>query len=466
MMQPASMERPATGMGERGLLGGITNFFTQIMRKWLPDPFIFAILLTLLTIILGMVIEGKSVLDMGVYWGKGYWNLLAFTTQVVVMLITGYVLARAPIIEKLLNALCGLVSTPRGATILVTVVGAVGSYLNWGFGLIIGAIMARKLAGMIKGIHYPLLIACGYSGFVLYGLGISGTIPLMIATKGHFLEKEIGIIPLSQTVFSPAIIIMALVLLVTLPILNTLIMPKKPEDIIEIDPKLVEADRKASKGGEQTKDRLLLTPAERLERSPIISVLMGVLGLGYVAYLFSKGGTLDLNTINFILFFGSILLHGTPMRFIVAFREATAGVGGVIMQYPIYAGIMSMMGESGLAATIGHWFLNISNQATLPFWGIVSSFWINFFAPSGGGHYVIQGPFMAIAAKAMGADQAKVAMSVMLGNAWNDLIQPFWLLPILALSGLNIRHIMGYTVMACIWSGLVLCVGTLIWGFF
>ena len=180
----------------------ITAFFTELMRKYLPDPFVFAILLTLLTMVLAFAVESRPVNLVVEDWGKGFWSLLAFTTQMAVILVMGYVLAAAPLVNRFLDRIASHVHTPRQAIIVATIVGCVGSYLNWGFGLVIGGIMARKLALKVKGVHYPLIIASAYTGFTMYSLGFSATIPVLISTKGHSFESTMGIIPLTETIFS------------------------------------------------------------------------------------------------------------------------------------------------------------------------------------------------------------------------------------------------------------------------
>ncbi|MDR3590604.1 MAG: TIGR00366 family protein [Negativicutes bacterium] len=438
----------------------MTKFFTGLMRKYLPDPFVFAIVLTFLTLILGVALQQKSPFQMVEYWGKGFWSLLPFTTQMATMLATGYVLARAPFVDKGVDIIVKFAKTPRMAIAVATVVGGVGSYLNWGFGLIVGALVARRLAMSIKGVHYPLIMAAAYSGFVFYGTGFTGTIPILIATKGHPFEKSMGLVPLTDTIFSAPILIMTVILLITLPILNAMSSPKNPKDIIEIDPSVFKDQAAAAQKVETDQ-----TFAEKMNNSKLLSALIGLVGLGYLAYYFHGGGALDINMINFAIIFLGVLLMGTPAKYIAALSEGAKTVGGIILQYPFYAGIMAMMGGSGLVNTMAQWFVSVSNVHTLPFWGLVSSFVINFFAPSAGGHWVIQGPFMIEAAKALGADMGKTAMAVMLGNAWNDLVQPFWLLPTLAISGLKLSDVMGYTVLCMLWTTLVFSVGVLLWGY-
>lgn len=440
----------------------ITAFFTELMRRYLPDPFVFAIMLTLLTMALAFGVESRPIPAVVQDWGKGFWSLLAFTTQMAVILVMGYVLAAAPVVDRFLNRITERVHTPRQAIIVATLVGCIGSYLNWGFGLVIGGIMARKLALKVKGVHYPLIIASAYTGFTMYSLGFSATIPVLISTKGHAFEGKMGLIPLSETIFSAPILLTSLAVLIALPLLNATMHPKAGEPVTELDPASVAADAKA--GGDA--HQLLgdeKTLAYRLNNSRLLSLLIGLCGMAYVVMHFVQGGNLDLNMINFFILFLGVLLLGTPMKYVEKLNEGVKTIGGIILQFPFYAGIMAIMHGSGLVESIAHLFVSVSTADTLPLWGLVSSFVINFFAPSGGGHWVLQGPFMIDAAHQLGASQAQTAMSVMLGNGWNDLVQPFWILPALALSKLKLKDIMGYTVVSMLLVGAIYAATMVIW---
>lgn len=439
----------------------LTNFFTELMRKYLPDPFVFAIGLTLLTVALAIAVEGQGLDAVTREWGKGFWSLLAFTTQMAVILAMGYVLATAPLTDRLLDRIVGAVHRPRTAIIVATLVGGIGSYLNWGFGLVIGGIVAKKLALKVKGVHYPLIIASAYSGFTLYGLGLSASIPVLIATPGHPLADQMGVIPLARTIFSAPMLLMSLVIIVTLPLLNAWLHPREGDAVTEVNPDIDKAattphTADAAEAG---------TLAARLNNSRVLSLLIALLGAAYVVYHFADGGSLDLNLINFIILFLGILLLGTPAAYVAKLNEGIKTISGIILQYPFYAGIMAIMAGSGLVDTISSVFVDVATPETLPFWGLVSSFVINFFAPSAGGHWVIQGPFMIEAAKTLGSAIDQTAMSVMLGNAWNDLVQPFWILPALALSRLKLRDVMGYTVIMMLWVGAVHIATVLAWGY-
>jgi short-chain fatty acids transporter len=436
-------------------LQSMTQFFSVLMEKYLPDPFVFVIILTFVMVILGITVVHKTIPEMIEYWSGGIWALLSFSMQVILAVVTGYAFAVSPPVGKLLGWLAARVHGPRGAIICATVGAGLASYINWGFGLIVGTLMAQQLAMKIRGIHYPLLIASAYSGWILYGLGMSATIPITIATPSNpFATSLGGLVPLAHTIFLPAIVLDTLVLIITLPILNVLIHPK-PENVLDVNPSMWQPEQL----GEDKAD----TPAEKLERMWILNFILVLMGGAYLVYHFAGGGSLDINTLNGAFLFLGLLFHGTPKRYVRAVSDGVRSVGGIVLQFPFYAGIMGMMKGAGLAVIISKGLVAISSAHTLPFWGFISSFVINFFAPSSGGHWAIQGPFMIDSAKHLGADIGKVSMAVQMGCSWNDLVQPFWLIPILTLARLNIRKIMGYTVIPFVWVGIVYAVTVLVW---
>jgi short-chain fatty acids transporter len=441
----------------------ITSFFTELMRRYLPDPFVFAIALTFLAIFLAVVVEGQAPLDSLMHWGDGFWSLLAFTTQMAVILAMGYVLATSPLVDRLLDAIVLRIATPRVAIIVATLVGGVGSYLNWGFGLVVGGIVARKLAMHVRGVHYPLIIAAAYSGFTFYGLGLSATIPVLISTPGHPLQKSMGLIGLGETIFSWPILLTTLVVLVTLPLLNAALHPKPGQPVTEIDASQYATKEQSDPGV----DGLLAdnTLATRLNNSTLLSLAVGLMGLTYVGVSFLRGASLDLNKVNFLILFLGILLLRTPAQYIAKLNEGIKTISGILLQFPFYAGIMAIMAGSGLVDSLSKVFVGVANQQSLPFWGLISSFVINFFAPSGGGHWTIQGPFMIEAARTLNSSLAQTSMAVMLGNAWNDLVQPFWILPALALSRLKLKDVMGYSVISMFWVGAIYIIAVLLWGY-
>ncbi len=436
----------------------LADVFSGVVRRWLPDAFLFAAILTLVVALAGVVFQGQSPVSMVAYWGQGFWDLLNFSMQMALILVTGHVLAMSNPVKKGLDAIADLAKSPPQAIMLVTVVATIACWINWGFGLIVGALMARELASRIRGIHYPLLVAAAYTGFLIWHAGLSGSIPLKLADPGEDVIGQLtgGVaIPVSETIFNIRTLIPVILLLVTLPFLNRMMLPEEHK-VIEIDPRLLKQDEEREGSDNPQQEAAERTPAEKFENSPVVSVFLGAMGIGYLIYYFSTGGAVGLNIINFTFLFVGILLHKTPANYLRALSEAIRGVGGILLQFPLYAGIMGMMVESGLAASISNWFVDISTPVTFPLFSFISAGVVNFFVPSGGGQWAVQGPIVLPAAEALGVPINKAAMAVAFGDAWTNMIQPFWALPLLAIAGLGIRDIMGYCILALIWSGIVI----------
>lgn len=427
----------------------LSNFFVKLVQKYLPDPFLFAIVLTFVVFLMGIIINKQSPLSMVKYWGDGFWNLLSFSMQMVLILVTGFVLASSPLFKKLLSKIANSMKSPSQAVMTTAFVAALASFISWGFGLVIGALMAKEMAKNVKDVDYRLLIASGYMGFLVWHGGLSGSVPLTIATKGHFLEQQMGIIPTSETIFSLVNLVPLIVLIFTLPILAKLMSPPK-EEVITIDPNLIEDNQ-------EDVEEKSITPADKLENSKLISLIIGVMGMVYVVYYFAtKGFDLNLNIVNFTFLFIGILMHKTPKRYLKSLYNAVKGAGGIILQFPFYSGIMGMMVASGLAATISNWFVSISSETTLPFFAFLSAGIVNIFVPSGGGQWAVQGPIMIPASIELGTSLAKTSMAVAWGDAWTNMIQPFWALPALGIAGLGAKDIMGYCLVALLYSGIVI----------
>lgn len=430
----------------------LTRFSNTLMERYLPDPYIFVAILTMLVFILGIGLTDSSPLDMVVYWGDGFWGLLAFTMQMVIVLVAGHVLASSPVFKKLLSAMAKGAKSPGSAILLVSVVSLVACWINWGFGLVIGALFAKEIARQVPNVDYRLLIASAYSGFIIWHGGLAGSIPLSIATEDHPFANLMGVVPTAETIFSTYNLVIVVLLLISVPLLNRFMMPKK-EDTFVVDPALLEEPEEV----EQTTD---LTPAARMENSYILSILIGALGLVYLSYHFAtKGFDLNINIVNLIFVVLGIVFHGTPKRFLAAVANAVKTAGGIIIQFPFYAGIMGMMVASGLAGVVSEAFVSISNENTFHLFTFYAAGIVNFFVPSGGGQWAVQAPIMLEAAQSLGVDYSKTAMAIAWGDAWTNMIQPFWALPALAIAGLRAKDIMGYCVFVLLLSGIVISIG-------
>jgi short-chain fatty acids transporter len=374
--------------------------------------------------------------------------------QFVLVLCTGFILAISPAFKKLLGALARLSSTPGGAIVNVTLVALGASWINWAFGLVVGALYAKEMVRQVPTVNYRLLIASAYSGFIVWHGGLGGSIPLLINTPGHFTEDVIGLVPTSETIFAGYNLFIVIALFILVPIVNRMMGAQPSAD--ETAGQEIAAEPEA----EPEKARTAQTPAERLENSMVISMLAGALGLAFVVYYFvTSGFSLNLNIVNFVFLTLAILFSGTPRRFLDGLRTAVKGAGGIIVQFPFYAGIMGMMAGSGLAAIISGWFVAVSTPETFPLFTFLSAGFLNIFIPSGGGQWAVQGPIMLQAAQELGVDLSRTAMAVAWGDAWTNMIQPFWALPALAIAGLNARDIMGYCLMVLLVSGVVIAIG-------
>ncbi len=444
------------------MLKKVSNFFVSLVQKYLPDPFIFAVILTFIVYLMGIFIAGNTPVEMVAHWGEGFWNLLAFAMQMSLVLVTGHALANSDLFKKILSSIAAVPNGPGQAILMTTFISAVACWVNWGFGLVIGALLAKEMARQVEGIDYPLLIASAYSGFVVWHAGLAGSVPLTVATEGNFSQEMIGgLIPISETIFSPMNLVISIVVIATIPFINKFMLPDEKDRIIVDKEVLNDGDDNDNEDGRVVGSEEVFF-ADRVENSPFLSILLGVLGLAYIIYYFMNGGGLNLNIVIFIFLVLGIILHKTPHRYLAAFNEAVKGAGGIILQFPLYAGIMGMMTSSGLATIISEWFVSISTEATFPLFSFLSAGLVNFFVPSGGGQWSVQAPVMIPAGAELGVDAAKTAMAVAWGDAWTNMIQPFWALPALGIAGLGARDIMGYCIVILIWVGIIASLGFLV----
>ena len=432
------------------------EFLSEFSRRYTPDSFVFAILLTLLVFVLGLLFTDHGPFQLIRDWYAGFWNLLTFSMQMVLILVTGYAMARSPVMERLLTRLAKAPRSGAEGVALVGLIAGVLGLLNWGLSLIAGALLARKVAMSAKTrgikIHYPLVAAAGYAGQLVWHGGLSGSAPLLVNTAGHFLEDRIGIIPLSETIFRPFNLIVSLIILLVTPLVLMLMHPEE-EEVQEIIPAGFVQRKAPTREG--------ITLANRLENSRMLVWLVGMAGLAFLTDLFWQRGlvALDLNVVNFTLLIFGLLLHGTPTKYTNAVVDGAQAASGVILQFPFYAGIMGMMTHSGLVMVIASWFVAIATPFTFPFWTMLSAGLINLMVPSGGGQWAVQGPIVLEATRVLGVDMGRSVMAVAFGDELTNMIQPFWLLPLLGITRLRAGEVLGYTAAPMIVVFLVMALG-------
>jgi short-chain fatty acids transporter len=446
--------------------------FVVLVEKFYPDPFVFAILLSLVVFgaALGLTDAGPAqVVDA---WGNGLASLMAFIGQLSFTLVGSHALAHTDAVRNALTRIGKMPNTARSAYLLVTFVTALASLLAWAFGLVVGALVARQVAIQAKAkglrLHYALLVAAAYSGFVVWHMGYSSSAALFVATPGHALEELAGgVIPVSQTIFASWNLITIAVTVVLLPFVMAALRPKNQEEIVEIPQEAIDDYERsmaamdaelgvsgkilASDGGgfRSTGVPGKATVAQKLENARWINLIIGLILVAYLSrHFIDKGLDLNLNIVNWTFLAAGLLLARSPLHYVKLIGNASLTVGQIILQYPFYAGIMGMMIGTGLVSVIADWFISISSAATLGFWAFLSGGIVNYFIPSGGGQWSVQGPIFLEAARTLGTDPSVIVMGVAYGDQWTNMIQPFWTIPILAIAGLHMRQIMGYTFIA------------------
>ncbi|QLB15070.1 TIGR00366 family protein [Mannheimia granulomatis] len=443
------------------MISRISRFMTTIVSKYMPEPLVLAVLLSIVIFFWAFGVTEHSAGTLVEMWGNGFWNLLAFSMQMAMVVVTGNALASAPQIRRFLSTAASVAKTSSQGVMLVTFMSCVACAINWGFGLVVGAMFAKEVARRIKGVDYALLIACAYIGFMTWGGGFSGSMPLQAATPNNPIARFItdpnyadGIIPVTQTLMTGYNIFIVVMLIICLPFLTRMMHPKADE-VRTVDPRLLQEDPDFSK--KITADS---TAAEKIEESRWLAYLISGTGFIYLAMYFAdKGFNLTINIVNFIFLMVGLALHSSPAAYVRAITNAARSTAGILIQFPFYAGMQLMMEHSGLGGMITQFFVDISNKDTFPILTFFSSALVNFAVPSGGGHWVVQGPFVIPAAQESGADLGKAVMGIAYGDMWANMAQPFWALPALGIAGLGVRDIMGYCMTALIFTTPIFVIG-------
>ena len=441
----------------------LSNPFVIFVERYYPDAFVFVVLLTLLTFGLAIGLTDATAIDAVNAWGGGLSALLGFMAQICIILFAAHALAHTDVMQKLLSRIAKIPKTATQAYVLVAIISGVSNLLAWSLGLIVGAIIARQVAieADKKGlkIHYPLLVATAYAGFVVWHMGYSSSSALFVATPGHILEAEIGIIPVTETIFTTWNIAIAVVTLIGIAIIAPMMRPDD-KDIIRVKSK--DLLKSIPKKLERTEANTL---GDKLNNSRWLTLALGgVLTVYLVNWFIEKGFNLDLNIVNWTFLALGLLLARSPLHYVELVKNAGKTLGPILLQYPFYAGIMGLMKDTGLVLMMSDLFTQVATADTLSFWAFISSGIVNMFVPSGGGQWVIQGPIFIEAAQILNVNPSVIIMGVAYGDQWTNMIQPFWTIPLLAIAGLDMRKIMGYTFVILLFTLLTYGGGLLILG--
>jgi len=428
-------------------LSALVGAFVALFEQMLPDPYLLAVILTLLTAVLALIFAPHHApMQLLGAWYSGIFNILEFAFQMILILVTGYALANATPVRRVLESIASLASTPRQAVVVTFLVSALACWLNWGFGLIVAALMAREIAKRVR-VDFGWLVAAAYSGFLIWASGLSSSIALAQATPGsslNIVHKLTGVIvPLNQSIFAPFNLVPVVILLIAIPLIYTLMQPPESSSVFA-DPERLRAEDEPPPIGPPR-----LTFASALENAWILNLILALAGIAYIGVTWATTGfSLDIKSVIFIFLILGLLLHWRPIAYVGAVNNAARITGPLMLQYPLYGGIMGIMTGTGLAGVIAQGFVAFSTATTLPFWSYIASVIISLFVPSGGGHWAVQGPFVVPAALHLHASQAASSMGVAMGEEVANMIQPFWALPIIAIAGISIRRVMGFTVIS------------------
>lgn len=452
----------------RGALERLGESLSAAAARLLPDPFLLAVLLTLVTVLAGWIVSGQGPATLLSHWGGGIWGLLEFSMQMCLVLVTGHALADSPPLRRLIGWLAGLPRSGRGAAALVCAAASLAGAVHWGLGLIVGALVARDtaIAAARRGVrvHYPLLGAAGYTGMLVWHGGLSGSAPLAVATSGHFLADRIGIVEAGATLGSPMNLAALAALLIVLPWVAARLAPSDPARCEAPPLRLLSAWAAAgrgdglapvvSAGGGTEEERAgavpRRTPAARLDAHPALSILLGGAGLAWagreLALRALERGSLglDLNLLNLLFLSLGVLMHWRPILYVRAVERAAGATAGIILQFPLYAGILGLIRGSGLLEWSAEWLVAASTPSTFPVLAFLSACVVNLFVPSGGGQWAVQGPIVVEAAQRLSVSIPKTVMALAYGDECTNMIQPFWALALLGITRLRAQQIAGY----------------------
>jgi short-chain fatty acids transporter len=428
----------------RGVVAALVYLFERVM----PDPFVLSVGLTLVVAVLALAIAPHgnvpTLLDS---WYTGTFGILAFALQMILILATGYAIANAPVVQRGLRALAARAQTPARAALLVFPVVAVAAWLNWGLGLIVGALLSREVARRVN-VDFAWLVAGSYSAWSICNSGLSSSIALSQASHGNALnlvEKATGqVVPLSATIFAPFVFVPTVLVVVVMTFIFIRMHPKA-DQIVSFQ-QTAEAESDAGTDDPHAKSGNTPSFATRLEQSMLGTLVLLVLGVGYLVMEWrEKGFDLDINTTILIFLMIGLALQRTPIAYANAIRGAARQTGSMLLQYPVYGGIMGIMKGTGLASMIAKAFVTIATPLSLPLWSYLSSLIITLLVPSAGGHWAVQGPFVLPAALSLHASVPRTAMAVAMAENVSNMLQPFWAVPIVAIAGIRIQRVMGYT---------------------
>ena len=441
------------------------NSLLRLAMKYMPDSTIFAIVLTVIAFILGLVLTDQGPLQMAKHWGDGFWGLLTFGMQMALIIITGSCVASSPSVRRIINRIAEIPKTGRQATWFIAFVSILISFFHWGLSLVVAGQLSKSIARRFQDenepFEYGLFGAAAYSGLMTWGGTLSASVGLSIATPGHFLEKEMGIVTMTDYMFNLPNIFITICFIVLCPLLLMMLHPNKErcnklsdraKGVIQtLDPKPLERPENPSVG-------------DSLNYSSILTLIIVVLGFVYIVSSFIEKGfsALNINMLNIIFLFLGMFLHKNVANYVRAIGNSVKEASGVIFQFPFYAGIQGMIAGSGLINIFSKSMSGLGSEPAFMLVTFLVAALVNMFVPSGGGQWAVQGPIAIASAKLLNANVIKSSLMVAYGNTWTNMAQPFWALSLFGITGLEAKDMMGYSIAFMILTGPMFIVASLL----
>ena len=430
----------------------------------MPHAFVFALILTLLVAAAAFLFTSSTPLEIIASWYDGFWSLLEFGMQIVLLIITGYSIALSPIIGRAIDSLATYINSPKQVYFFVVLLGILLSMVSFGW-VIITAVLARELAARVKGVHYPFLIACVYFSMNSWVTGLSSSIPLLLNTDSNYLIES-GIlsetISSSVTIGSSLNIAMIGLFLLFAPLMILFLAPKKSNKL-EIEDLKMEMESKTEPSIREEADGSKLGSksfSDSLNNTAILQMIIAAMGLFYIINHFKENGfDLNFNIMIFIFLILGLLIHKTPMRYAISMKRSSSNISGVLFQYPFYAGIMGIMLNTGLGEQLANFLSSFANANNYAFFAYLTGGIVNFAIPSAGGEFAVVGPSMLQSVQdiSSGLSQeeasymiSRASMSIAYGESLSNLLQPFFLLLVIPVMGKGVkiqaRDVMGYLI--------------------
>lgn len=439
------------------MLWKITKKFNFAADTVIPDSLVFCLVLTFITFLASMLATGTGFMDMlGLYYAGFFGSLFTFGFQMGLIILFAGTAAKAPVFERLLSKMARKLHTTTGALLFMLVFAAIASWINWAFGLILTPILSVQLCKNVKGLHFPVMVAAGYGMMIMVQpLSLSTPVVNLMATPGHFLEDITGVVPASQTAFNPVLLITYACLFVATVLMVIFTRPPEKEIIGLESAEFVSLDEKPA----PAVDKSSWTPADKMNNSRILSLILSAICTIYVVYYFATNGiNMTTNFIIFLFFTLCTWVYPSPIGLMQAIAGNIGSIPQTIVQFPMYGAIMQMMSGSGLTTIVANGLISVASIRTLPLLTYLSASFVNLFVPSQGGQWAIQGPVVTQAAKVLGAHQGIIADAFMLGDEGTNLLQPFYVIPALSVLGMKLKDIYGYMMFMWVIWFIITCI--------